>query len=102
LFNGGQSTPTQGTVAEIWRNMYNESICFTYIEHESDLEITHDENETNVKYILGRPQWSGGLRHVWSWTARTLGSWVRFSLEVCMSTYFRVVLSCVGRDFPIV
>jgi hypothetical protein len=44
-----------------------------------------------------RSQWPRGLRHEPSSPAKTLGSWVRISLEACMSVcvYSVFVLSCV-------
>jgi len=46
---------------------------------------------------LGRTQWPWYLRGVWSWTARTLGPWVRIPQEAWVSAFFWVVLSSVVR-----
>jgi hypothetical protein len=46
-------------------------------------------------YIIlstSRPQWPRGLRHVWSWTARKLGSWVPDLLEACTYAFFHILL----------
>jgi hypothetical protein len=48
-----------------------------------------------------RSQWPRCLRHVLFSTARILGSCVRIPLHawICVSAFFCVVLSCVGRGF---
>jgi hypothetical protein len=39
-------------------------------------------------FVSSRLQWPRGLRRVWSWTARTLGSWVWIPLGALMHVHF--------------
>jgi hypothetical protein len=45
-------------------------------------------------------RWPRGLTCVWSWTSRTLGSWVPVPLQTyIMFSFFCVLLSCIGIGF---
>jgi hypothetical protein len=56
-----------------------------------------------LKMILSRSQWPSGLKHVLSWAARTLGSWVRIPLEarICVRVFLCCVVVCVGRGLAL-
>jgi hypothetical protein len=63
------------------------------MQNKDDDNDDDDDEDDDDDDKSRRSQWSHGLRHVLSSTARTLGSWVRIPLEAWMCV--RVFLCCV-------